>query len=85
MKGEVNIGEPDNIRVSELSDHCSNKSKIAISQINIDGIVHGTGVYVECHGHSGFPLIFGDKRRNVGDTAYPNLVYSKYVWSTVNK
>jgi hypothetical protein len=47
--------------------------------------VHGTGVYVECHGHSGFPLIFGDKRRNVGDTAYPNLVYSKYVWSTVNK
>ena len=38
MKGEVNIGEPDNIRVSELSDHCSNKSKIAISQINIDDI-----------------------------------------------
>ena len=38
MKGEVNLGEQDDIRVSDLANHCSSKSKIDISQVKFDDI-----------------------------------------------
>ena len=38
MKGEVNSAEQDDVRVSDLADHCSSKSKIDVSQVRFDDI-----------------------------------------------